>query len=126
MLLWCDKLVYYRYTLEKIYLLIVTIVTADTSIVFVNVNITQKIADGQGGFTNREVDGLGSSIANIGDLNGDNIQDLAVAADYENMGQGAMYIFFMNSDGTVKSHQKISDTKGDFTAALGYFWCIYC
>ena len=27
-------------------------------------------------------------------------------------------MLFLNADGTVKAHQKISDTQGDFTGAL--------
>ena len=32
--------------------------------------------------------------------------------------RGAVYILFMNTDGTVDSFQTISDTAGDFTATL--------
>ena len=31
---------------------------------------------------------------------------------------GAVWILFMDTDGTVKSNQKISDTAGSFTGAL--------
>ncbi len=33
--------------------------------------------------------------------------------------RGAVYILFLNRDGTVKGEQKISDTQGGLTAALG-------
>ncbi len=32
--------------------------------------------------------------------------------------RGAVYILFLNSDGTLRSEQKISDTQGGLTAAL--------
>lgn len=86
----------------------------------------QKISDTAGGFTASIVDGdrFGSSLTNLGDLNGDGITDLAVGARWDDDGggvysnRGAVYILFLNSDGTVKSHQKISDTAGGFTATL--------
>ena len=31
---------------------------------------------------------------------------------------GAVWVLFLNSDGTVKSHQKISDTEGGFEGTL--------
>ncbi len=32
--------------------------------------------------------------------------------------RGAVYILFLNRDGTVKGHQKISDAQGGLTATL--------
>jgi hypothetical protein len=32
--------------------------------------------------------------------------------------RGALFILFLNRDGTVKAYQKISDTQGNFTAGL--------
>ena len=51
-------------------------------------------------------DYFGSSMAFIGDLNGDGVVDLAVGAPYDDDGgsnRGAVYVLFMNTDGTVKS-----------------------
>ena len=96
-------------------------------IFFMNANGTvgsyQKISDTQGGFTGVLVDEsfFGSSIANLGDMNGDGVQDLAVGASGDDDGgnwSGAVWILFMNSDGTVNGHQKISATQGNFTAGL--------
>lgn len=81
----------------------------------------QKISDTQGGLNGilEEGDYFGGSIANIGDLNGDGIIDLAVGAyrdDDGGLNRGAIYILFMNIDGTVNNLQKISDISGNFDA----------
>lgn len=83
----------------------------------------QKISDTEGGFTGTldDIDAFGGSPASLGDLDGDGVVDLAVSADGDDdggNGRGAMWILFMNSDGTVKSHQKISDTEGGFSGVL--------
>ena len=57
-------------------------------------------------------DYFGSSIANIGDLNGDGISDIAVGAIGDNAGgtdRGAMHIMFMNGNGTVSRTIEIND-----------------
>lgn len=83
----------------------------------------QKISNEFGGFTGvlDDVDQFGQSVALMGDLDGDDIQDLAVAAERDDDGGedfGAVWILFMNPDGTVKGHQKISATSGGFTGQL--------
>lgn len=83
----------------------------------------QKISDTEGGFTGvlDLSDQFGNSVAMLGDLNGDGISDLAVGAfgdDDGSFGRGAVWILFLNSDGTVRSHQKISDTAGGFSGEL--------
>lgn len=83
----------------------------------------QKISDTQGNFsgTLNNVDVFGNSVASIGDLDGDGVTDLAVGAMYDEDGgtdHGAVWVLFLNTDGTVKSHQKISDTQGNFTGIL--------
>ncbi len=96
-------------------------------ILFLNADGTvashQKISDTQGGFTaSLDDDYFGAAITSLGDLDGDGINDLAVGAILDDDGggfdRGAVYILFMNTDGTVKAHQKISDTDGGFTAAF--------
>ena len=83
----------------------------------------QKISDTEGNFAGilDDVDGFGRSVASLGDLDGDGVGDLAVGAVGDDDGgsqRGAVWVLFLNSDGTVKSHQKISDTEGNFTGAL--------
>ena len=90
------------------------------------VNSHQKISDTEGGFTGTLDDGdfFGQSVASLGDLDGDGVGDLAVGADEDDdggIGRGAVWVLFLNTDGTVKSHQKISDTQGGFTGILDDF-----
>ena len=55
-------------------------------------------------------DYFGTSIANIGDLNGDGTSDIAAGAIGDNGGRGAMHIMFMNSNGTVSDTVEINGT----------------
>ncbi|MEZ4334087.1 MAG: DUF4215 domain-containing protein [Myxococcota bacterium] len=94
-------------------------------ILFLNANGTvkslQKISDTLGGFSGILVDSFGSSVTSIGDLDEDGVDDLAVGAGLDDDGggnRGAVWILFLNADGTVKSHQKISDTQGGFSGNL--------
>ena len=96
-------------------------------VLFLNTNGTvkshQKISDTQGGFTGTLDNGdqLGRSVASLGDLDGDGVTDLAVGAQGDDDGgplRGAVWILFLNSDGTVSTHQKISDTEGGFGGIL--------
>lgn len=55
-------------------------------------------------------DRFGASFAALGDLDGDGVEDLAIAAPGDDEFQtdaGAVYIAMMNADGSIKSHQKI-------------------
>ena len=67
---------------------------------------------------------FGSSVASLGDLDGDGVGDLAVGAFHGRRrralaDRGAVWVLFLNTDGTVKSHQKISDTpRANFTGIL--------
>jgi len=60
-------------------------------------------------------------VACLGDLDGDLVDDLVVGArSAENSAPfpGAVWVLFMNADGTVKSHQKIDGTHGNFTGEI--------
>jgi cysteine-rich repeat protein len=86
----------------------------------------QKVDDLEGGFTGVLEDGdhFGSAAAPLGDLDGDGVVDVAVGARKDDDGgsdRGAVWILFLNADGTVKSHQKISSTDGGFTGTLDNF-----
>lgn len=83
----------------------------------------QKISDTQGGFTgNLDDDRFGYALACVGDLDGDQVVDLAASATFDDDGPatnaGAVWILFLNTDGTVKGHQKISNIQGGFTGTL--------
>ena len=83
----------------------------------------QKIADGTGGFKGKldDDDRFGSAIANIGDVNGDGITDLAVGAPNDDDGSsdaGAIWILLMKTDGRVSGWQKVSSSAGDFNGKL--------
>ena len=57
-------------------------------------------------------DSFGRSVANIGDLDGDGVNDLAVGADKDNAGganRGTIHIIHMNTDGSVKSTVEINN-----------------
>ena len=57
----------------------------------------------------------------LGDLDGDGVGDLAVGAildDDPGTDRGAAWVLFLNAEGTVKSHDKISHTQGGFTGTL--------
>ena len=96
-------------------------------ILFMNTDGTvkseQKISDIAGGFNGilDNGDNFGESVASLGDLDNDRVSDLAVGAILDDDGgidRGAVWILFMNTDGTVKSEQKISDTAGGFNGIL--------
>ncbi|MCP3939788.1 MAG: hypothetical protein GY708_30975, partial [Actinomycetia bacterium] len=83
----------------------------------------QKISSTTGGLTGPldNSDNFGLSVAGIGDLDGDGITDIAVGADGDDDGgsaRGAVYVLFLNADGTVKAEQKISSLAGGLTGPL--------
>jgi len=82
-----------------------------------------EISDQEGGFEGNLDDGdaFGSAVAGIGDLDADGINDIAVGAPLDDDGgndRGAVWILFLQADGKVKSHQKVSDDKGGFGGEL--------
>ena len=85
-----------------------------------NILSHQQIASGTGDFTATFNDmSFGCAVGSIGDHNNDLYMDLVVGAYEDNDGgtsRGAVFVLFLEQDGTVLSHQKISFTKGGFTA----------
>jgi hypothetical protein len=82
----------------------------------------QKISNTEGNFTGtlNDRDSFGRSVACLNDLDGDGTVDMAVG------NKCWFWVLFLNSDGTVKAHQKISDTEGNFTGdatCSDYFGC---
>ena len=51
----------------------------------------------------------GRAIENLGDIDGDGVIDIAVGADWQDSQSGAVYIHFLNADGSVKSTVTIKD-----------------
>jgi len=96
-------------------------------ILFMNASGTvksfQKISSTAGGFAGALDNGdeFGSSVASVGDLDGDGVVDLAVGAIADDDGgtdRGAVWIVFLNTNGSVKTSAKISDTTGGFGGSL--------
>ncbi|MFT5324210.1 MAG: hypothetical protein ACI8P0_002071 [Planctomycetaceae bacterium] len=79
---------------------------------------TTKIASGtNGGPVLSDLDYFGSSVTSLGDLDGDGVNELAVGAQFDDTGgddsnRGAVYVLFLNSDGTAKSSTKIASGVG--------------
>jgi hypothetical protein len=88
------------------------------------VKTQQKISSTSGGFAGplADADLFGVSVAALGDLDGDGLRDMAVGAYGDDEGgtwQGAVWVLFLNADGTVKSEQKINSVHGGLTGPLG-------
>lgn len=86
----------------------------------------QKISSTRGNFCGvlHDEDVFGCEVAPLGDLDGDMVCDLAVGSQWDDDGgqdYGALWILFLNSDGTVKGQQKISATEGAFAGHLDPF-----
>jgi hypothetical protein len=85
------------------------------------VKSSTKIASGTGGGpTLADYDLFGSSVANVGDLDGDGVADLAVGARGDGANRGAVHILFLNASGTVKSSTKIASGTGGGPALANF------
>ena len=101
-------------------------------ILFMNADGTvkaeQKISPASGGFGSGLLgafDNFGRALAGIGDINGDGVKDLAVGVPFDDDGvnnAGAVWILFLNIDGTVNSKQKISLSEGGFDGAFSTYF----
>ncbi|HXJ64580.1 MAG TPA: Ig-like domain-containing protein, partial [Actinomycetota bacterium] len=85
---------------------------------------TQKISDANLTGSPLDIgDNFGGSVASLGDLDGagPSVLALAVGAQLDDDGgtdRGAVYVLFLNANGTVSSVQKLSDLAGNFTDTL--------
>ena len=62
-------------------------------------------------------DRFGSAGSALGDLDGDNVDDLAVGSFGDDDGgtnAGAIYVLFLRTDGTINNAQKVSNLHGNF------------
>jgi hypothetical protein len=76
------------------------------------VKASQKIASGIGGGPMLATyDSFGGSVASLGDIDGDGVTDLAVGAQGDS--PGAVYVLFLNPNGTANYLQKIASGIGD-------------
>ena len=76
---------------------------------------SQKISSLEGGLLSSlaDQDLFGMTVAPLGDIDGDGIPDIAVGNNRDDDGgvdRGALFIFLLNSNGTIKSEAKISST----------------
>ncbi len=92
-----------------------------------SVRAEQVIGDGQGGFTGSLAAGdqFGAAVAAIGDLDGDGVTELAVgAAGADEAGSedvGALWILFLQIDGTVKEQHVITSDEWGFPSPLSEY-----
>ncbi len=83
----------------------------------------QKISDTQGGLSESlsNNDNFGYSVNNIGDLNNDGFEDIAIGMPYDyisSTNDGSVLILFLNANGTVSSEAKISRSSSVLSSLL--------
>ncbi|MAW65222.1 MAG: hypothetical protein CMD18_03405, partial [Flavobacteriales bacterium] len=86
---------------------------------------SQFIGEGKGGFSGliHKQAAFGLSVDTLGDLDRDGNMDIIVGAPQDDNGfgsySGAVYILFLNTDGTVKDDVKISQNNSILDVTLG-------
>jgi hypothetical protein len=88
-----------------------------------------EVTDGTDGFddTLTKQAAFGRALCGIGDIDGDDVPDIAVgslAYSDINLGSGAIFIFFLNNDGSIKGHIRHSNSTKSLSDTLGerYFF----
>ena len=89
------------------------------------VKSTQKIGSNSGNFNEslEAGDNFGKAITSLGDLNGDNVTDIAVTIDSDENQKGDVYVLFLNSDGTVKSYKRMGQNYSSTPPKHYFFGC---
>ncbi len=86
-----------------------------------------RLANGENGFPGGVLDAsdqFGVALANAGDWDGDGRPELVVGAQWDGDGgpqRGALHILYLNANGSVRQHAKISSTAGGFGAPITNF-----
>jgi hypothetical protein len=80
----------------------------------------QKISSLQGNFTGIFNGYLGNSITAVGDLNKDSINDIIAGSGTANSSDDH-WVLFLNRNGTVKKHQKLTQYSGNFDFVFNPF-----
>ncbi len=99
-------------------------------ILFMNKNGTVKnnvkIVEGKFGFNTNlgQLASIGGDVSSIPDMDGDGNNEILIGGNRDftdwNSKSGAVYILFMNSDGSVKKFKKIGDKSSGFNYPLGF------
>ena len=95
------------------YLILFTLLVWNNVLSAQNILNWARISTNQGFISPpQEITGFGSGMCNIGDINKDGIQDMAVQSTDLMTLEGAIYILFLSQNFTVKSYAKISKNIG--------------
>ena len=81
------------------------------------VKTSTKIAsDTNGGPTLNDYDRFGGAVTSVGDLDSDGVPDIALGASFDDTNggsRGAVYLLFMNPDGSARHFSKIASDTND-------------
>lgn len=72
------------------------------------------ISRGMNGFNFplKDKSAFGSSLASMGDMDGDGVPDIAIGAWSYSHQRGAIFFLYLNADGSVKTYKQVSSLKG--------------